>query len=247
MLQDNDNKNEIKVMRELIAQHPKEANNFLTRKKISFRGKRFTLVDLPKALYWPREKRDLVRALRALRLVEDKTPIFVVEEGQLPRHRGANGKNIKFELFVPDSRVPNCYELAKTLAAAPHQHGTRKGTNTQTASATASSAGSCPPTSTKHATHLPPSSLVFAGKHSEHPSRLPDANRSSCRPRHIPIPGPWNQHCTRREQHQAASACTDLRLRPQRTSWASHLSHTHAPPAPRAFSTKRWHASRYIP
>jgi hypothetical protein len=120
MLQDNDNKNEIKVMRELIAQHPKEANNFLTRKKISFRGKRFTLVDLPKALYWPREKRDLVRALRALRLVEDKTPIFVVEEGQLPRHRGANGKNIKFELFVPDSRVPNCYELAKTLAAAPH-------------------------------------------------------------------------------------------------------------------------------
>jgi len=131
MLQENDNKNEVEVMRELIAKHPKEANNFLSRKKFSFRGKRFNLVDLSKALAYvdgfkeaigkKRENRELVKALRSLRLVEgSKTPIFVVEEGQLPRHRGSNGKNIKFELFVPDSRVPNCYELAKTLAAAPH-------------------------------------------------------------------------------------------------------------------------------
>jgi|LWDU01.1.fsa_nt_gi hypothetical protein len=132
MLQENDNKNEIEVMRELIVKHPKEANNFLTRKKLSFRGKKFNLVDVSKALTYidgfkdaigkrGRKDNQLVKALRSLRLVEGgSTPIFVVEEGVLPRHRGGNGKNIKFELFVPDSRVPNCYELAKTLAAAPH-------------------------------------------------------------------------------------------------------------------------------
>jgi len=131
MLQ-HENKNEKELLRELIAKHPQEANNFVTRKKLSFRGKKFNLVDLDKALIYidgfkdaigaqGRKDNQLVRALRSLRLVEGgATPIFVVEEGKLPRHRGSDGKNIKFELFVPDSRVPNCYELSKSLAAAPH-------------------------------------------------------------------------------------------------------------------------------
>lgn len=106
-----------------------EKNNKIKRKQDIHFGKAFSLVDLDTALdriegfkNTIEQNNDgmLVKALRYLKLVEGDNPIFVVEKDTLPRHRGSNGKNIKFELFVPHSRIPNCNELAKTLAAAPH-------------------------------------------------------------------------------------------------------------------------------